>query len=128
VVVTTCDMTADEEFPVLPAFQHAIDRIVDESRLAELRARKEQAIREAAEEALRVKARAECPLSDRELQVVQALAEGGGYKAAAERLDISWRTVKTHMKRIYEALGIDGKVAVPSALTVMICLRSGWIP
>jgi DNA-binding CsgD family transcriptional regulator len=140
---TTCATTTDsptatddDEFPSLVAFQPALDRLAAQRALEERRQKAlqrlahEAAERNAAEreERRRQGLIADCPLSDRELEVVSALAGGGGYKGAAERLGLSWRTVKSHMKRIYAKLEInDGKVGCPSALTVMICLRNEWI-
>ncbi len=61
-------------------------------------------------------------LSDRELEVLQLLADGNTNKDIAERLFISTQTVKTHIAHIFEKLGVkDRTEAVASAL------RSGLV-
>jgi DNA-binding NarL/FixJ family response regulator len=47
------------------------------------------------------------PLSERELQVLQLLAEGLSYKMVADRLFLSFHTVNSHAKRIYEKLHVS---------------------
>jgi DNA-binding CsgD family transcriptional regulator len=44
-------------------------------------------------------------LSDRELQIVQLLAEGHSDKAIAQSLGMSKWTVRTHMTRMFEKTG-----------------------
>ncbi|MEU3274829.1 response regulator transcription factor [Saccharomonospora sp. NPDC006951] len=54
-------------------------------------------------------------LTERELDILGQLARGLGNKEIARRLFISEATVKTHLGRIYEKLGVDtraGAVAV----------------
>lgn len=46
------------------------------------------------------------PLSAREKEVLSLLAEGLSYKMVADRLSISFTTVNTHTKRIYEKLHV----------------------
>lgn len=46
------------------------------------------------------------PLSDRETQVLTLLAEGLSYKMVADRLGLSFHTVSTHTKNIYEKLHV----------------------
>jgi DNA-binding NarL/FixJ family response regulator len=46
------------------------------------------------------------PLSDRETQVLTLLAEGLSYKMIADRLGLSFHTVNTHAKNIYEKLHV----------------------
>jgi DNA-binding NarL/FixJ family response regulator len=48
-------------------------------------------------------------LTPRELEIVRLVAEGLRNRAVAERLFISEGTVKIHLHRIYEKLGIDGR-------------------
>lgn len=47
------------------------------------------------------------PLSPKEKEVLQYLAEGFSYKMVADKLGISYTTVNTHSKRIYEKLHIS---------------------
>lgn len=49
----------------------------------------------------------ESPLTERETQVLQLLAEGLSYKMAADRLFLSFNTVNTHVKHIYEKLHVS---------------------
>ena len=46
-----------------------------------------------------------CPLSGRELGVLQRLAEGKVYKQIAHELTLSTSTVRTHLHNIYGKLG-----------------------
>jgi DNA-binding CsgD family transcriptional regulator len=55
-------------------------------------------------------ARATLGISDRELQVLEALADGQSNKEIAAALHISPHTVKTHVARLYEKLGARGRV------------------
>lgn len=54
-------------------------------------------------------AQASLGISDRELEVLQALAKGQANKEIARRLDISPNTVKTHISRLYEKLGSSNR-------------------
>ena len=47
------------------------------------------------------------PLSPKESEVLSLLSEGFSYKMVADRLGISYSTVNTHGKRIYEKLHIS---------------------
>ncbi len=49
-------------------------------------------------------------LSDREIEVVKLFAEGNSYKAIAEKLHISPRTVESHKKNILAKLNLDSIV------------------
>ena len=56
-------------------------------------------------------------LSDRELEILQLLADGLSNKEIADRLFISVQTVKTHIAHIFDKLGVkDRTEAVASAL------------
>lgn len=48
-------------------------------------------------------------LTAREKEVVQALVDGLSYKMVADRLEISFETVKQHIKNIYRKLEINSK-------------------
>ena len=47
------------------------------------------------------------PLTERESQVLQLLAEGNSYKMVADKLFVSFHTVNTHTKNIYEKLHVS---------------------
>jgi DNA-binding NarL/FixJ family response regulator len=47
------------------------------------------------------------PLSQRETQVLQLLADGLSYKMVADKLFLSFNTVNTHIKHIYEKLHVS---------------------
>lgn len=47
------------------------------------------------------------PLSEREQQVIQLLAEGHSYKMVADKLFLSFHTVNSHVKHIYEKLHVS---------------------
>ena len=49
-------------------------------------------------------------ISRRELQVLEALADGQSNKEIARTLAISPNTVKTHIARLYEKLQVNGRV------------------
>lgn len=49
-------------------------------------------------------------LTTRELEIVRLVAEGLRNRAIGERLFISEGTVKIHLHRIYEKLGVDGRL------------------
>ncbi len=49
----------------------------------------------------------EHPLSDRESEVLQLLADGLSYKMVADKMHISIHTVNTHAKRIYEKIHVS---------------------
>jgi DNA-binding NarL/FixJ family response regulator len=48
-------------------------------------------------------------LTPRELEIVRLIAEGLRNRAVADRLFITEGTVKIHLHRIYEKLGIGGR-------------------
>lgn len=57
-------------------------------------------------------------LSHREKDVLGALVEGLSYKMIADKLGISFETVRTHIKRIYDKLRVHNSAeAVAKALT-----------
>ena len=56
-------------------------------------------------------------LSEREVEVLQLMAKGGGNKEIASRLTISESTVKTHVANIFQKLEVSGRTdAVTQAL------------
>jgi NarL family two-component system response regulator YdfI len=50
-------------------------------------------------------------LTERELEVLRAVAQGERSKEIALRLGISERTVKAHLASIYNRLGVDSRAA-----------------
>jgi DNA-binding NarL/FixJ family response regulator len=59
------------------------------------------------------------PLTPRELDILQALVDGGSYKMIADREFISIETVRNHIKSIYTKLHVHSKSeAVAKALQV----------
>ena len=60
--------------------------------------------------------------SARELQVLELLGEGNSNKEIAQRLAISDETVKTHLRHLYEKLGVSDR-----AQAVAIALRQRLI-
>ena len=48
-------------------------------------------------------------LTEREVQVLAALAKGHAYKEIAELLDISFETVRTYVRTIYDKLHVHSK-------------------
>ena len=63
-----------------------------------------------------------CPLSSREVVVLQCLAEGKVYKQIALDLNLSASTVRTHLHNTYSKLG-----AVDRAQAVLVATERGWI-
>lgn len=55
--------------------------------------------------------RSECDLSERELEILTAAAQGERSKEIASALGISERTVKAHLASIYNKLGVDSRAA-----------------
>ncbi|MBT9584347.1 response regulator transcription factor [bacterium] len=64
----------------------------------------------------------EGPLSDREREVLQSLAEGYSYKEVATQLVVSVHTVHTHVKHIYEKLNVRGR-----RQAVAKARQQGWL-
>jgi len=55
-------------------------------------------------------------LTPREIDIVKLIDEGLIYKAIGERLFISERTITTHVRNIYEKVGVTNKVALINKL------------
>jgi DNA-binding NarL/FixJ family response regulator len=62
------------------------------------------------------------PLSDREMEVLHEAARGLPNKDIARRLNLSVRTVHTHLGNIFSKLGVGSRTEA-----VLLALRSGWI-
>jgi putative nucleotidyltransferase with HDIG domain len=63
-----------------------------------------------------------CPLSVRELSVLQGLARGWVYKQIGEELDLSTSTIRSHLHNVYGKLG-----AVDRGQAVIMASARGWI-
>ena len=63
-------------------------------------------------------------LTDRELEVLSAVARGERSKEIASHLGISERTVKAHLASIYTKLGVDSRAAAIAVAAQMGLLRS----
>jgi len=57
------------------------------------------------------------PLTDRELEVLQAAARGERNKEIAYKLGISERTVKSHLTSVYNKFGVDSRTAAVAIAT-----------
>jgi NarL family two-component system response regulator YdfI len=62
-------------------------------------------------------------LTDRELQVLAAVARGERSKEIAAQLGISERTVKAHLAGIYNKLDVDSRAAA-----IAIASQRGLLP
>ena len=62
-------------------------------------------------------------LTERERQVLAAVARGDRSKEIALHLGISERTVKAHLASIYNKLGVDSRAAAITA-----AIQRGWLP
>jgi DNA-binding NarL/FixJ family response regulator len=62
-----------------------------------------------------VRAPAQEPISQRELEVLELVARGANNRDAAARLFISEATVKTHLMHIYAKLGVNDRAAAVAA-------------
>jgi DNA-binding NarL/FixJ family response regulator len=58
---------------------------------------------------------AAAPLSQRELEVLELIAQGSTNREAAKRLFISETTVKTHLLHVYAKLGVNDRAAAVAA-------------
>ena len=61
-------------------------------------------------------------LTDREVEVLQAVASGETNKGIALQLGISARTVKAHLTSVYNKLGVDSRAAA-----IAIAAQKGWL-
>lgn len=63
-----------------------------------------------------------CPLSARELQIIDRVAQGDSNLGIGNKLGLSPLTVKSHLARIGDRLGTGDR-----AHMVAICMRAGWV-
>ncbi|GAB2974801.1 response regulator [Saccharothrix stipae] len=68
---------------------------------------------------------APAPLSQRELEVLELIAQGSTNREAARRLYISETTVKTHLLHVYAKLGVNDRAAAVAAAFSRGYLRPG---
>ncbi len=61
-------------------------------------------------------------LTDREREVLEAVARGERSKEIAARLGVTERTVKAHLTSIYNKLGVDSRAAAIAA-----AVQRGWL-
>ncbi|MBN1440236.1 MAG: response regulator transcription factor [Anaerolineales bacterium] len=61
-------------------------------------------------------------LSERELEVLEAVARGERSKEIAARLKIAERTVKAHLSSVYNKLGVDSRAAA-----IAVAAQKGWL-
>ena len=63
-----------------------------------------------------------CPLTERELAILEMVADGNANKEAAVTLDITERTVKNHLANIFDKLAARGR-----AHAVRLAMENRWI-
>ncbi len=61
-------------------------------------------------------------LSEREVEIIKLLVEGGSYTTIAEKLFISPHTVKTHIKNVYKKMHVHSKASL-----VKMAIKKGII-
>jgi two-component system response regulator DegU len=66
--------------------------------------------------------RPECPLTDRELQILALVAEGCSNRLIGLELGISEQTVKNHLAKVLQRLNVPDRTAA-----VVLSLRNGWL-
>jgi DNA-binding NarL/FixJ family response regulator len=49
-------------------------------------------------------------VTSRELQIIESLVHGWTAREVAVELGISWHTVRTHIRNIYEKVGVSNRV------------------
>jgi DNA-binding NarL/FixJ family response regulator len=62
------------------------------------------------------------PLTAKEQEILELLSQGGSYKTAANKLDISVETVKYHIKNIYIKLQVNNKEDA-----IELARKNNWI-
>lgn len=62
------------------------------------------------------------PLTERELEILQLLADGYSNSETAEKLSLSQHTIKTHIGNILQKLAVDDRTQA-----VVKAMRQGWV-
>jgi DNA-binding NarL/FixJ family response regulator len=63
-----------------------------------------------------------CPLTTREIEVLEGLSKGHVYKQIGAQLGLSPSTVRSHLHRIYTRMGVADRTQA-----VLLARESGWI-
>jgi NarL family two-component system response regulator LiaR len=63
-----------------------------------------------------------CPLTERELEVLELAAEGMTNTEIAQRLTVSVRTVEAHLTHVYDKLGAGSRTEA-----VVRAMKEGWL-
>jgi DNA-binding NarL/FixJ family response regulator len=66
-----------------------------------------------------------CPLTERQIEVLQHIAEGLTSEQTAETLGVSKSTITHHLQEIRMRLTLGTRIS--QALLVAIAMREGWI-
>jgi two-component system response regulator DegU len=66
--------------------------------------------------------RPECPLTNREMEILAEVAEGNSNRVIGLRLGISEQTVKNHLAKVLQRLRAPDRTAA-----VVIALRNEWL-
>lgn len=66
-----------------------------------------------------------CPLTERQLQVLQRVAEGLSWEDIGLELGMTRGTAIEHAQKVRKRLGLGGKMR--ATLLVAIAMREGWI-
>jgi DNA-binding NarL/FixJ family response regulator len=69
-----------------------------------------------------VKEKVASPLTQRELQILNCIANGGTNKQAAKKLGISEQTIKNHVSAILRKLNANDR-----AHAVALAIRNRWV-